>query len=119
MKELFIVNDCLIGGHFVGKSDSIRIGLETTIWGLGPGVEIWVVLGKNSSWTSTQIQLSEKGSHIRAKTRTDFKVWASLGQGWVSRANAGVRDIEIDFAAKEGSAFILSPSADSARGTFP
>lgn len=77
---MFIVNDCLIGGDVVGRSESITIGLETIILGLGPGVEIWVVLGKNSSWTSPRIQLIEKGSHIRAKTRTDFKVWASLGQ---------------------------------------
>lgn len=116
---MFIVNDCLIGGDVVGRSESITIGLETIILGLGPGIEIWVVLGKNSSWTSPRIQLIEKGSHIRAKTRTDFKVWASLGQGWVSRANAGVHDIEVDFAAKEGSAFNITPSADSARRTFP
>lgn len=37
--------------------------------------------GLSSSWTSYRIGLGEKGRYIRAKTRTAFKVRASLRLG--------------------------------------
>lgn len=114
----------IIWGGLSVNPKSIRIRLEITILGLGARVGIWVMRweeGLNSSWTSTRIQLGEKGSCIRAKNRAGLKVRASLRQGWISWANASVHDIGVSFAAKEGwcSHSILTPTTNSAMRAFP
>lgn len=116
---MFIVNDCLIGGDVVGRSKSITIGLETTIWGLGSGVEIWVVLGKNSSWTSTRTQLSEKGSQLGIRPELTLRFVPVQDRVGSLRPMLVFMTMKLILLLKKAWHSILTPSADSARGTFP